>query len=305
MMWIGIGILCILLISYLLGIKLQLKSIQKQLEQRLHNQSNIPVSLEFQEKALRDLTITLNETLKKEEELRVSQEIQEREFRDMITNISHDLRTPLTVMKGYLQLLENCDMDEKGREYLEIMFRHGTELEKRIQQFFEYSYWINEPQEVSLHFVNVTNLVTDTITDFIPVFEEKGITVELEDEKIQKGWGNEELIRRVLQNLLKNCLQYAPKETPVLIKICTDEEGPQQNKVRVSVTNVLEEDSHIAIDRVFDRFYVGVEARNRSTGLGLSIVKILVEKMHGEVFAEKEGNTFCIGFLIPEKNVML
>lgn len=303
MIWIGMSILCIALILYLLGIKLQLKSIQRQLERRIHNHNNIPISLEFQEKTLRNLTVTLNETLKREEEVRVSQEIQEREFRNMITNISHDLRTPLTVMKGYLQLLEGCEMEEKGREYLEISFRHGTELEKRVQQFFEYSYWVNEQQEIPLHLVNVTNLVTDTITDFIPVFEEKGIKITLEDERIQKGWGDEELIQRVMQNLLKNCLQYASAEAPVLIRVRTDEEEPQQNKVRISVTNALDEDSYIDIDKVFDRFYVGAEARNRSTGLGLSIVKLLVEKMHGEVFAKREGNTFCIGFLISAKRI--
>ena len=293
-----VGIFCVVLIIYLTGIKLQLRSIKKQLERRKKEQSKSPVLLEFQDKDLDSLTVALNEVLKQESDLRVSQEIQEREFKNLITNISHDLRTPLTVMKGYLQLIERCELDENAREYLGICFHHTDELERRIRQFFEYSYWVNQEEEVQLHTVNVTNLVTDIMTDFIPVFEEKGISMKLEDDTVHKGLGDEELLKRTMQNILKNCLQYASGEVAVSIVEWKEEESEESSRLRICISNQAAEDCEIDADKVFQRFYVGNAERNQSTGLGLSIVKLLVEKMQGEVFAGRENNIFYVGFLI-------
>lgn len=320
MAFIGISIVCAILIIYLMGIKLQLQSIKGQLERRNKDQSKSLVLLELQDKDLNGLTVALNETLKQESDLRVSQEIQEREFKNLVTNISHDLRTPLTVMKGYLQLLARCELDENSREYLNICFRHTDELERRIRQFFEYSYWMNQEEHIALHTVNVTNLIMDTMTDFIPVFEEKGISMKLENEVVCKGLGDEELLKRIMQNILKNCLQYASGEVTVSIsasndpKSClhnlgdchegflTEEKKNENGKIKISVANLVAENCSIDADKVFQRFYVGNTERNQSTGLGLSIVKLLVEKMQGEVFAGQDGKVFYVGFLIPADN---
>ena len=200
-----ISILCILLILYLTGIKLQIRDIKRQLERRNQEETEGIVHLEMQDRAVRDMVVILNQTLRQEAGLRRNQNMQENEFRKLITNSSHDLRTPLTVMKGYLQLLERCKIDETGKEYLAICFRHTDELERRIRQFFEYSCWMNQEAEVKLHSINVTNIILNTMTDFIPVFEEKGISMRLEDDTIYKAMGEEELLKRVMQNLLKNC----------------------------------------------------------------------------------------------------
>lgn len=298
---IVISILCILLIVYLIGIKLQLRNIKWQLERRQKEQAEGMITLELQEPDLKEMTVALNQTLKQEADFRRSQNMQENEFKNLITNISHDLRTPLTVMKGYLQLLERCEMDETGRDYLTICFRHTNELEQRIRQFFEYSYWMNQEQEISLHLINVTNLVADSMTDFIPVFEEKGLSMRLENDEIWKAIADEELLKRVMQNLLKNCLQYAVGEVRVSITkelITGSERNEPAARLRVCVRNPVAEDSKLDASAVFQRFYVEQEARNQSTGLGLSIVKLLVENMQGEVFAAKEGNWFSVGFLL-------
>lgn len=297
---IGISMLCVVLVIYLIGMKLQLHSIKRQLEQRRKEQSKSPILLEMNDKTLNGLTAALNKTLKQEADLRVSQEIQEREFKNLIMNISHDLRTPLTVMKGYLQLLERCELDENGRVYMEICFRHTNELERRIRQFFEYSYWVNQEESIQLHTVNVTNLVIDIMTDFIPVFEEKGISMRLEDDTIRKGLGEEELLKRTMQNILKNCLQYASGEVVVSIREWKDNQSGGNSKLKVCITNPVAKECDVDADKVFERFYVGSTERNQSAGLGLSIVKLLVEKMQGEVFAGKEENVFYVGFFIEK-----
>lgn len=169
-------------------------------------------NIEIGDKDLSALVAVMNQVLSQESNLRIQKEISEREFKDLISNISHDLRTPLTVMKGYLQLLEDCELDHQGREYLNICFKHTEELERRIRQFFEYSFLVNQEDTIALHKVNITNLVTETMTDFVPFFEEKGIVMKLEREEVVKAMAEEEALKRVMQNLLKNCLNYAVGE---------------------------------------------------------------------------------------------
>lgn len=298
---IGISILCVVLIAYLAGMKLQLRSIRKQLESRRKEQREGLITLELQDRQLKEMTVALNQTLMQEEELRRQQNIQEREFRNLITNISHDLRTPLTVMKGYLQLLERCEIDGTGREYLGICFRHMDELEQRIRQFFEYSYWINQEEDVQLHPVNVTNLIMDAMTDFVPVFEEKGITMKLEADTRRKAMADEELLKRIIQNILKNCLQYSTGEVKVSVVEAESGKHGGDRKIKVTVSNPVAEDSKLNPAQVFQRFYVGNEARNHSTGLGLSIVKLLIEKMQGAVFAKQEEGVFSVGFMLKQE----
>ncbi len=315
-----ISVLCVILLICLVGLKRQLRSVRRQLEYRVGVPIKKPLALEVQDNDLMAITVALNQIFSEDEAFRNVQSRNENEYREMITNISHDLRTPLTVLKGYLQLLERCEMDDAGKEYLSVCFRHSEELERRVSQFFEYSYWMNQEQDILLKIVNVTNLIADCMTDFIPVFEEKGLTMRLEQDTIYKAFAEEELFRRVMQNLLKNCLQYSVGEVVVSIirdevvsiaqngaaPLMRDADGATNrskdcafgDRICICVQNPIAEDSKLDPDKIFQRFYVEREERNQSTGLGLSIVKLLVEKMQGEVFAFREGNLLRVGFCL-------
>lgn len=299
-----ISVLWVILLLYFVGLKCQLRSLRRQLEYRVSDPIKKPLALEMQDTDLMALTAALNQIFRQDEEFRRIQNMNENEYKELITNISHDLRTPLTVLKGYLQLLERCEIDDTGRKYLTICFRHTDELERRIRQFFEYSYWMNQNQEVQLNIINVTNIIVDSMTDFIPVFEEKGLTMRLNQDTVCKGLADEELLRRVMQNLLKNCLQYSAGEVVVSITEDTDiQRIPSQNqtpkdRIRICVQNPIAEDLEVDPSKIFQRFYVGKKERNQSTGLGLSIVKLLVEKMQGEVFVTRDGNLLRIGFYL-------
>lgn len=292
-----ISVLWIVFIIYFVGLKLQLRSLRRQLELRISAPIKKPLALEMQDNDLMALTTALNQIFRQDEEFRRIQNVNENEYKELITNISHDLRTPLTVLKGYLQLLERCEIDDTGKQYLSVCFRHTDELERRIRQFFEYSYWMNQEQELQLTIINVSNIIVDTMTDFIPVFEEKGLMMRLDQDTICKGLADEELLRRVMQNLLKNCLQYSVGEVVVSITAATQNHAPK-DRIRICVQNPIAEDSELDSAKIFQRFYVGRKERNQSTGLGLSIVKLLVEKMNGEVFAIRDENLLRIGFYL-------
>ena len=299
-----ISVLWFALIICFAGLKLQLRSLRRQLEYRISAPIKKPLALELQDNDLVALTAALNQIFKQDEEFRTIQNMHENEYKELITNISHDLRTPLTVLKGYLQLLERCETDDEGRKYLSVCFRHTDELERRIRQFFEYSYWMNQEQEPQLEILNITNIVADIMTDFIPMFEDKGLTMRLEQNTIYKGMAEEEMFRRVMQNLLKNCLQYSVGELTVSITQDTDkpmsslQNDVSKDKIRICVQNPIAEDSELDVSKIFQRFYVERKERNQSTGLGLSIVKLLVEKMQGEVFAIRDENLLYIGFYL-------
>lgn len=287
-------IFCIILITHIVCIKLQLASIRKQLKQRREEEASNPVLIEIRDKSLVLMTAELNKTLRQETALRVSQEIKEHEFKQLITNISHDIRTPLAVMKGYLQLLQKAGLNGSSREYLEICMSHAARMENRIQQFFEYSYWSGMDEEISLQRVNITNIVIEVMTGFIPAFEKNNVRMNLDNAKVYFAMADKELLLRVMQNLLKNSLQYTAGDVEVSIS------KPDNNPLlKVQVKNLVKEGCSLDVSKVFNRFYVGNEERNHSTGLGLSIVRLLVERMGGEVFAQMDGKMFCTGFMLP------
>lgn len=288
-------LLAAIALLWLLGIRLQLRSMRRQLEERLQEQTKTPLVLEMQDRELRALAVAVNRALEQENRLRVRQEVQEREFKELISDISHDLRTPLTVTKGYLQLLEECGMEAAGRDYLRTCLRHTNELEARIGQFFEYSVLAAREDQLPLSPLPITNLVTSVMSSFVPLFEEKGLRMRLERETAVTGLAEEQALCRVLQNIFRNCLHYGTGEMSVSVT-ADDKRG----QVQILVKNPVAEPESLDVSQVFQRFYVGTPARGRCTGLGLSIVRHLCGQMQGSVSARLEGEQFCVEVVLKQ-----
>lgn len=304
-----LGSLCLILIWYIVRLNWQMRDMQKQLKERMEEQSQSIIHMEVNSKELNCLAVTMNAALKIEGDMRVHAEVKEKQFKEMITNISHDLRTPLAALKGYLQLLEQCGLTGKEHRYLTVCLRHTGELEKRVQQFFEYAYLLNKEDTPVLNRVNLTRLVMDAMTDFVPAFEENGLSMRFKGaqdglytdgkQSVFHCVGEESSLKRVMDNLLKNCLQYAVGEVEVIIEEGKETLGKCSRTVCVSIKNKMHQGKHPDVAKVFERFYLESTSRNSSTGLGLSIVKLLIEEMEGEVFARTEEDVFVTGFCLP------
>lgn len=276
-MEIVLGILCVLLILHILYMQKQIKNINMQLEKRISQKTIQPVSLALINRELNILAGNVNRCLKAEENLRLEGERDEKKFREIISNISHDLRTPLTAVKGYLQLLEDSDLDQMQREKLMVARKYAGELGELIEHFFEYAYLVTEEPEICVERLNIRTLVTECLASSVPFFEEKNLTISLEAEEAVYVDADREKTIRIIQNLIRNCLQYAVGEVSVQLFY--------EEKAVLIFSNSVKDIHKIDPERIFERFYTADPSRNRSTGLGLSITKVLAEQMGGSVSA--------------------
>lgn len=288
----------IILIIYLAYVQSQIRNMSKQLDKRLQEHTRQPISLELINSDLNKLAINMNRCLKAEETLRLNGIREEKKFKEMIADISHDLRTPLTAIKGYQQLIGAGELSEDQRKKLQIASKHSEELGQLIEHFFEYSYLLNTEPELHMERLNLTKLVTECLVDSITVLEEHNLTVCFnEDTPPIFISADKELITRIVQNLIRNCIQHSDGDIKVVL-LSKDEAG-------ITFSNLVKKPFEIDVSKIFERFYTGDRARSHSTGLGLSIVKLLAETMGGSVNATMEGNNLVINVTFPAINEKL
>ncbi|MBC8015069.1 MAG: HAMP domain-containing histidine kinase [Sporomusaceae bacterium] len=291
---IAIGILIFivcLLILYIALLQWQVRSINRQLGKRLTGNTRQPVSLELINGELNQLTANINKCLKAEETLRLESVREEKRFKELIANISHDLRTPLTAIKGYQQLMGKGELTAEQQKKLQIAQKYAEELGCLIEQFFEYSYLVNADLKLNLERINLTNLVTECLATSIPAFEKRGIMVQFAETSPIFVLADQGMTVRIVQNLIRNCVAHSAGN--VVVSLSASE------KAFISFKNPVENDNEIDVKRMFDRFYTGDRARSKTTGLGLSIVKLLAEQMGGVVSAGLQENELVIEVELP------
>lgn len=275
-MLIAVTVLCVcllLLAGALVFTKLQIRNMNLQLKRRLTEHTRQPVSLELLDRDLNRLAVNINECLKAEEDLRLSMAGKERRFKEMIADISHDLRTPLTAIKGYQQLIEKGTLSDDQRIKLKIAQKHADELGSLIEHFFEYSCLINDEIKPKPERLNLTNLTAECLAESVTMFEEKHLTVHFDGPKPIFVFADKEMVIRIIRNLIRNCIQHSKSD--VEVKLASGQ------MAELSFRNAVGGEEEIDADRLFDRFYTADKARSGNTGLGLSIVKILAEQMGG------------------------
>lgn len=199
--------------------------------------------------------------------------------RELVSNISHDLRTPLTAMQGYIETLlikGNSMSADESEQYLRIAQKHSMRLGRLIADLFELSKLDAASVTPSVESFSLPELVQDIAQEFQIESERKGIDLQVEvDSTATLTMGDIGLIQRVLENLVRNAIQFAPEGGEVTISIV---QNPDSLSVAVSDNGpgIAEEE----VPRIFDRFYRtrdGEEARSDSSGLGLAIVKRILD----------------------------
>jgi signal transduction histidine kinase len=295
MLAIALGALIVLVLllgAYIVFIHRQLRSINRQLGKRLAEHTRQPVSLDLLSKELNRLAIHINQCLKAEERLRLQAIREEKNFKELIANISHDLRTPLTAIKGYQQLMANGDLSGNQQEKLRIARKHTEVLGRLIELFFEYTYLLHAEPECRTEKVNVGNLIAEGVAAAVPLLEERGLSVLFEETSPKFALADREMLARIVNNLIRNGCEYATGQIQISLKRF-------EGKIVLIFGNPVHNAAGLDVTRLFDRFYTGDRARNRGTGLGLAIVKLLVERMHGSVSASLENGFLGIIVELP------
>ena len=288
-----LSISVLILFLYIIFILKQLKSINKQLDKRLIENTRQPLNIELFNKTITNLSKNINRCLKLEEKRRLESINDQKQFKELISNISHDLRTPLTSIKGYQQLLEKTPLDKHQVQLLKTAQKYTDELGLLIENFFEYSYLVTAKTEPNFKKININNLIVECVLSYIAIFEEKNLNVNIKETPPVFVLGDKNMLIRIIENLLNNCAKHSLGDIDIKIEFL-------QN-AKITFTNPINQDTNINVDKLFHRFYTSDSTRNKSTGLGLSIVEFLVKQMDGNVgaYLNKTDHTLSIFFEIP------
>ncbi|MCC2327031.1 sensor histidine kinase [Bacillus wiedmannii] len=214
----------------------------------------------------------------------------ERTKNELITNVSHDLRTPLTSIIGYIDLLKRGQYDSETQlqEYLETTYLKSKRLKYLIDELFEYTRLSGIDAKLNFNEVDLSGLLEQIVGEYIPIFEKESLNVQksITEETIPIIMDVEKMVR-VYENLFMNAIKYSMK--PSELSVCLELIG---NKAILKVSNKVEKPPVSDPNKLFERFFRGDKARknDQGNGLGLAISKRIVELHHGNIHAEyKEG----------------
>lgn len=290
------GIICFALAAtaVVLSVKLYLikrsaKEIEAQLDEKLRDSTNTLIDISSGDRDMRSLADSLNAQLRILRERRRIYEQGDTELKQAVTNISHDLRTPLTAICGYLDLMEQQNGCQD--KYIEIL-RNRTEVMKQLtDELFRYSVIMAEEGGIQLSPCCINDVLEESAAAFYAVLTENSIEPEIEitERKVIRRLDRRSLAR-VFSNLLNNAVKYSDGD----LKIALSDSG------EIIFENSAADLSEVEVGRLFDRFYT-VEAARKSTGLGLAIAKTLVEQMNGAIYAEYKNGRLGIHITFDEK----
>ncbi|KQL54158.1 histidine kinase [Heyndrickxia shackletonii] len=224
----------------------------------------------------------------------------EKQKNQLITNVSHDLRTPLTSIMGYLSLLRDgkYENNQQHNEYIKIAYSKSEQLQNLIEDLFEYTKLTDENFVLDLQEVCINKLLDQLIEELVPQIEERSLTIEkkFSDEDLYAVVDSEQTVR-LFDNLLMNAIKYSKDNGEILVSL-----EKQPNNLKISVANYSEEFTKEELENLFERFYKKDQSRSRveeGSGLGLAIAKSIVELQGGEIQAEYEDGVIRFIILLP------
>lgn len=292
-LWAFICILIAIIIVLLIKIRLLQKSareIETAFADRLITDTNVLIDISSSDKHMRHLADTVNGQLRKLRAERHRFHQGDLELKNAVTNISHDLRTPLTAICGYLELLEQEEKSETVSRYIGIMKDRVDILTQLSEELFGYSVIMSTKDTIAKEAVIVNTVLEESIAAFYAVLTERNIVpqIQMPETKVVRML-DPSALSRVFSNLISNVIKYSDGD----LKIVLSEKG------EITFSNGASKLDEIQVGRLFDRFYT-VEMARKSTGLGLAISKTLVEQMGGTISAKYENSRLSIHIIFPE-----
>lgn len=277
-------LICILLIVKIYFMKKSIREIELLLKEILKSNTNNLLSISSSDKDIKKLTNDLNIELKELRGQRLQYENGNQELKKSITNISHDMRTPLTAISGYIDLIKENKNIAKQEKYLKIIESKTNDLISLTQQLFDFSKTIDIGTKVKKEKCLINEILEETLANYYIIFKENNITpqIEITENRIYRIVDKNTIVR-VFENILSNVSKYSNGDFRVIL----DDEGKITFSNRATLLDAT------TVEKIFNRYYT-VENAQKSTGIGLSIAKQLVELNNGKIIAEYIKNYLII-----------
>lgn len=290
-LWALVGVMALTIAALIIKIILMQKSakeIENAFADRLMTETNTLIDVSGNDKYIRSLAASINAELRKLRSERHRFYQGDVELRGAVTNISHDLRTPLTAICGYLELLEKEEKSPKVEMYLANIANRIENLKQLTEELFRYTV-ILSTEKLEKEDVDIKGTLEECLLGFYGAMDAKGMEPEIviTDRQVT-GTLNRSGLVRVFNNILNNALKYSDGD----LRVCLDDDG------RLSFSNTAVNMDEIQVGRLFDRFFT-VESARDSTGLGLSIARTLVEQMDGRIWARYKEQKLYIYLEFP------
>lgn len=291
-MWIVNIILVILVVCLCLKICVMRRSaieIMEKFRDGVENETNALIDIASRDRCMRRLAESINEELRMFQNERHRFMQGDRELKEAVTNISHDLRTPLTAMCGYLDLLDSEDTSEEVSRYLAVIRDRSEVLKQRMEELFCYAVVTTPSYELQYEEVVLNHALEECISDFYELIRSRGIIPEIQmpEQRIIR-YLDRKAVLRIFENVISNAIKYSDGDLAVTL----NEEG------EIVFANHASGLDEVQVGRLFDRFYT-VEDASCSTGLGLSIARTLAEQMGGSMGAEYRDGKVRIRIWLP------
>ncbi|MEK4699771.1 HAMP domain-containing sensor histidine kinase [Solibacillus sp. FSL R7-0668] len=276
------SILAFIFLSHLLFIKKELKNILNQLKNYNTRKTEKKIDITLLDKDIEKMTIEINNLIDLHALSNIEKKSAERELKQAVANISHDLRTPLTSILGYIQLIEKPEVtDEERKEYLAIAKDRAKRLQILLNDFFELSVIESVDHSLKLEKLGLNSIVEEIAINLYDQFNEQHIVPSIKIPQEQMNIiGDESAIKRVIENLVINAIRYSDGNVSITLE-------KNNTKINLTISNDVKDITEKDVELFFNRFYTADQTRSgKGTGLGLSIAKALMDKMNGKLSAE-------------------
>lgn len=280
---------CIFLAGKLFLLQKAADEIRREFAERLKADSNVEIVLSCRNAHMRKLAADMNQQLKLLRKEHIRYVRGDLELKRAITNISHDLRTPLTAVCGYMELLQKEEVSASVKKYLVIIKQRIDALKDMTEELFQYSVMVSGDTTDKKEKISLNRALEECVAGHYGALKAVGIEPEI---RMADGTvyceGNLQSVSRILQNMMSNAIKYSDGDLEIVL------EGNGQ----ICFSNTANGLDEIQTGHLFDRFYT-VENGRASTGLGLSIAKTLTEEMGGRIEARYCGNVLSVTISFP------
>lgn len=270
-----------------------MRALGEDLGEKLAADTNTLLSVNGGDRALRDLAAALNRQLRQLRSARQRYLNGDRELRQTVTGLAHDLRTPLTAVCGYLELLEREPLSADARRYLGLIQERTEAMGERTEELFRYSALLSSPGELHIGPVDMRSVLEECAAGLYPALTARGITPEiaLPEGKVVRALDRGAL-SRVFDNILQNALKYSDGDLTIRLS-----DGGE-----AVFSNAAAGLDGVQVGRLFDRYF-SVEAARNASGLGLTIARDLTEQMGGEIAAAWDRGRLTVRVAFPAASV--